>query len=309
MSTDLSKFHGVFVAFNSCYDAEGEIDTQKVKAFTRFLLDRGVNGLYVGGSTGEGLVQSADERKRVLEAVLQENAGQVTVIAHIGAITTKQSIELARHAEQAGADAISSIPPFYYRISEQGVAKHWNAITASTDLPFIIYHIPATTGFALTPSLLKEMVKNEKVIGVKITSPSPYELQQFKAIGGDQFLMFNGPDEQYLAGRVMGASAGIGGTYGIMPELFVQLERFYQAGDLSSAQKIQFQINDIITDLLSLPIYSAMKELLKLRGVDCGSVRAPLEEVPDDQMPQLAAIYAKLMGYIGQYAPAATPQA
>ncbi|MFK7692482.1 dihydrodipicolinate synthase family protein [Paenibacillus sp. HJGM_3] len=307
--TNEKKFHGVIVAFNSCYNDEGEVDPQRAKAYTRFLLDRGVNGLYVGGSTGEGMLQSADERKRVLEAVLEENAGQGTVIAHIGAITTKESVELARHAELAGADAISSVPPYYYRVSEQGAAKHWNAILAATSLPFIIYHIPATTGFALTPSLLRQMVQNDQVIGVKITSPSPYELQQFKAIGGERFHMFNGPDEQYLAGRVMGASAGIGGTYGAMPELFVQLERSYVAGDLAQAQKVQFQINDIIADLLALPVYSAMKELLKRRGVHCGSVRAPLEEVNDSHKPQLDALYRKLMGYIAEYAPDTAAQA
>ncbi|WP_284639284.1 dihydrodipicolinate synthase family protein [Paenibacillus silviterrae] len=292
---DVNKFRGVHVAMNSCYTSDGEISQNAVKQLTRFLIDRGVNGIYVGGSTGEGMLQSVDERKRVLEAALEEARGQITVIAHIGAINTRDSIELAKHAELVGADAISAVPPFYYKHSDKAVRKHWTVIIDSTELPFIIYQIPATTGFSLTTGLLRELIANPKLIGIKISSASTYELERFKAIGGNGFLMFNGPDEQYLAGRIMGADSGIGGTYGVMPELFVRMEGHYRAGSIAQAQHLQITINDIITDLLSLPIHSALKELLRLRGVDCGSVRAPLEEITDAQQPIVADIHRKII--------------
>lgn len=296
MSTyDLTKYAGVFVAMNSCYDEFGEVSPSAAKKLTRFLLDKGVNGLYVGGSTGEGLIQSVEERKRMLEAVLEEARGKAVVIAHIGAVNTRDSVELARHAEQAGADALSSVAPFYYRVSDKAVKQHWNAMIDSTELPFIIYHIPSTTGFSLSPSLLQEMKQNPKVIGVKITTSSTYELQQFKAIGGERFVVFNGPDEQFLAGRIMGANAGIGGTYGVMPELFVTLERHIRAGRLEEAQALQIEINDIITRLLELPVYGALKELIKRRGIDCGAVRAPLENVTGEHEQQLDALYNRIM--------------
>ncbi|NHN32760.1 dihydrodipicolinate synthase family protein [Paenibacillus agricola] len=297
----LSKYSGIIPAMTSCYNAAGEIDITATRKMTRFLIDKGVNGLYIGGSSGEGLIQSVDERKQMLEAVLEEANGEIVIIGHIGAINTKDSIELAIHAEQAGADAISAVPPFYYRCSDNGVQRHWNAIMESCSLPFIIYHIPSTTGFSLTPVLLREMIKNPQVIGVKISTSSSYELQQFKAIGGKDFLIFNGPDEQFIAGRIMGASAGIGGTYGVMPELFVKLEQLFRERRLEEATLLQGKINDIITLLLALPIHGALKEIIKLRGIDCGGVRAPLEMVSADQQQAIIHIHQKIMSYIQEY--------
>lgn len=292
---DRNRLKGVIVAMNSCYDAEGNISLSAVRALTRYLLDRGVDGLYVGGSTGEGFLQNLDERKQVLEAVIEENAGQAAVIAQVGALSTRDSVELARHAAQAGADALSAVSPFYYHFNEESVGRHWKAIMDSAALPFIIYHIPSATGFSLTPSFLREMAQHPQVAGVKITTASTYELQQFKAIGGDDFLLFNGPDEQFLAGRVMGADAGIGGTYGAMPELFVTLERHYRAGRLEEARRLQFRINDIIAELLKLPIYAALKELIRLRGVDCGTPRAPLPGLTAAHEPAIKALYEQVM--------------
>jgi len=304
-SYDLDKFKGVTVAINSCYDNNGQIHQEAVKRLIRFLIRKGVNGVYVCGSTGEGLLQSVAERKQVLEAVIAENQGEIAVIAHIGAMTTQDSIELATHAERVGADAISAVPPFYYRHSEEAVQKHWTAIVDSTGLPFIIYHIPATTGFMLTTGLLRRMMDNPKVIGVKVSVASTFELERFKAASAKDFLIFNGPDEQYLAGRVMGADGGIGGTYGCMPELFVSLEQYYVSGMMKEAQHLQTLINHIISDLLSLPTHSALKEIMRLRGMDCGTVRAPMEEVQESQTPLVRKIHEKIMQAIGELVPVA----
>ncbi|MCU6713235.1 dihydrodipicolinate synthase family protein [Paenibacillus sp. J5C_2022] len=298
------RFKGVIVAMNSCYDAHGEVNTEAAKALARFLISKGVNGLYVGGSTGEGLLQSIEERQAILEAVIEAVGGAASVIAHVGALNTRDSIKLAIHAESAGADALSAVAPFYYGYNPDSVGKHWSSIADSTSLPFIIYHIPSTTGFSLTTNLLRELKRNPKIIGVKTTSPSSYELQQFKTVGGEDFLLFNGPDEQYLAGRIMGADAAIGGTYGIMPELFVRLEELYASGQLEQARNLQFRINDIITDLLQLPIYAALKELVRRRGIDCGEVRAPLPTLNQEHMPLVEAVYEKVMSAIAQLTPA-----
>lgn len=302
-SLDLGKFKGVIVAIQSCYDDKGEVQPEAVQRMVRFLIDKGVNGVYVCGSTGEGLLQSVEERKRVLEAVIAESKGEVAVIAHIGAMNTRDSIELAIHAEHVGADAISAVPPFYYRHSENAVHKHWMDIISSTELPFIMYHIPATTGFNLTLDLLRRMIVNPKVIGVKVSVGSTYELERFKRVGGNDFLIFNGPDEQYLAGRIMGADGGIGGTYGCMPELFVRLEQYYVSGMITEAQHLQTLINDIISDLLSLPTHSALKEIMRLRGIDCGTVRAPLEEIHESQAPPVRQIHEKIMQTIRELVP------
>ena len=223
MGKELEKFKGIFMAMYSAYDDNGNVDKERVKKLARYYADKKVKGLYVGGSSGEGVLQSEEERKQVVEAVMEEVKGELTIIVHVGANSTPESVRLAQHAEKVGADAVSSIPAVYYRLSPQSVKAHWQAMIDSTNLPFIIYHIPQTTGFNLPISLFEEMAKQEKVIGIKCSSESTFELQQFKAVGGKDFLVFNGPDEQFVAGRAIGADAGIGGTYGVMPELFMKL--------------------------------------------------------------------------------------
>jgi N-acetylneuraminate lyase len=168
----------------------------------------------------------------------------------------------------------------------------------SCSLPFIIYHIPGATGFQLSTSFLRSMCEHPRLAGVKVTSFSSYELQQIKATGGDEFIVFNGPDQQYLAGRVMGATGGIGSTYGIMPELFLKIESCYVQQNIAEAQKWQIKVNEIITDIRALGLLGTIKEMIKLRGVDCGEPRRPLEPVKAGQYAELQRVFEKMMGYI-----------
>ncbi|TBL75243.1 dihydrodipicolinate synthase family protein [Paenibacillus thalictri] len=302
-NTDLTKFTGVHVAMNSCYDPAGRINPDAVCQLTEYLIQRGVQGVYVGGSTGEGLLQTVAERKLVLEHVAAQSGGRFTIIAHIGAMNTEDSMELARHAESLGVDAISSVPPFYYGYSESAVKHYWTSIMDSCSLPFIIYHIPGATGFQLTTPFLKTMLEHPRLAGAKVTSFSSYELQQIKATGGENFVVFNGPDQQYLAGRSMGADGGIGSTYGMMPELFLKIEACYVRGNMAEAQRWQAKVNEIITDVRALGLFGSIKEMIKLRGVDCGEPRRPLEPVKSGQYAELQRVYEKMMGFIEEAQP------
>ncbi|WP_136607760.1 dihydrodipicolinate synthase family protein [Paenibacillus dokdonensis] len=296
--SDIEKFKGIIVAFYACYNEEGDVDPVRVRKLARHYADKGVRGLYVGGSSGEGMLQTAAERKVVLEAVMEEVGSELTIIAHIGAASTRESVELARHAEAVGADAISAVPAIYYRLSPASVERHWQEMIDSTSLPFIIYHIPQTTGFNLSTDLLAKMAAQDKVIGVKISSESTFELQQFKAVGGPDFLVLNGPDEQYLAGRSIGADGGIGGTYGVMPELFLKVESCYREGKVEDAREWQFRINEIIKNLLSFPsLYGACKAVLKLQGVECGEPRLPLLPVSPADKGRIVLLQKQIHEY------------
>lgn len=245
------------------------------------------------------MLQSVEERKQMLEAVIAEVGDELTIIAHVGAPSTRDSVELAVHAELVGAHAVSAVPAIYYRLSPDSVESHWQAIIDSISLPFIIYHIPQTTGFQLSKSLLVKMAAQDKVIGVKISAESTFELQQFKAAGGNDFLVLNGPDEQYLAGRSIGADGGIGGTYGVMPELFLKVEQCYGQGDMAEAQKWQFIINDLIVELLSFPsLYGACKAILSLRGFETGQPRMPLLPIKASDQDRVEALNNRILEYI-----------
>ena len=218
---------------------------------------------------------------------MEEVGKELTIIVHVGANSTPESVRLAQHAAKMGADAVSSIPAVYYRLSPASVKAHWQAMIDSTDLPFIIYHIPQTTGFNLPISLFEEMAKQEKVIGIKCSSESTFELQQFKAVGGKDFLVFNGPDEQFVAGRAIGADAGIGGTYGVMPELFMKLNEYMNNQEINKARELQNEVNEIIKGLLSVgSLYGACKYILHLRGVETGAPRLPMLPITDEAVKE-----------------------
>ncbi len=288
MKYDLEKFKGIFIAMYSAYDENGNVDVKRVKNLARHYADKKVKGLYVGGSSGEGVLQNEEERKKVLEAVMEEVGNELTIIVHVGANSTPESVRLAQHAEKMGADAVSSIPAVYYRLSPESVKVHWQAMIDSTDLPFIIYHIPQTTGFNLPISLFQEMAEQEKVIGIKCSSESTFELQQFKDLGGKDFLVFNGPDEQFVAGRAIGADGGIGGTYGVMPELFMALDKYMNEGEVKKARELQNEVNKIIKVLLSVgSLYGATKYIMSLRGVETGSPRLPLLPITDESTKEM----------------------
>lgn len=290
---DITKYQGIIPAFYACYDEKGGISTEGARALTRHLISKGVKGVYVGGSSGECIYQHVDERKKVLEAVMEEAKGKLTVIAHVGCNNTADSVELAAHAQSAGADAIASIPPIYFRLPEYAIAEYWNAMSAAApELDFIIYNIPQLAGTALSMNLLKEMLKNPNVVAVKNSSMPTQDIQMFKAEGikerGENgFLVFNGPDEQFVAGRAIGAEGGIGGTYAVMPELFVKMDRLIRGNNVTEAMKLQYRVNEIIYKMCEAKgnLYAVQKEILKrMYGLELGGVRLPLAPLaPEDE--------------------------
>ncbi|XCY62477.1 dihydrodipicolinate synthase family protein [Streptococcus iniae] len=223
----LDNYKGIIPAFYACYDAEGNINPEAVRALTQYYIDKGVKGLYLNGSSGECIYQSVEDRKCVLENVMAVVAGKLTIINHVACNNTKDSIELAKHSEELGVDAIAAIPLFisvFLNMLLQLIGMPFQLTRPNTD--FIIYNIPQLAGTVLTSSLYQEMLKNDRVIGVKNSSMPVQDIQNFCSIGGKDHIVFNGPDEQFLAGRLMGAEAGIGGTYGAMPELFLTLDNY-----------------------------------------------------------------------------------
>ncbi len=283
-----AKYKGIFPAFYACYDNDGNISTQATKDFVEYLIGKGVAGLYVGGSSGECIYLSVEERKQTLEAVMEVAKGRIAIIAHVACNNTKDSQELARHAESLGVDAIAAIPPIYFRLPERAIAKYWNDISAAApNTDFVIYNIPQLAGVALTLSLFDEMLKNPRVIGVKNSSMPIQDIQMFKrqaAINNKEVVVFNGPDEQFIGGRIIGADGGIGGTYGVMPELFVKLNSLIESGDFENAGKLQDDIDEVIYTMCSANgnMYAVAKAALKkLSGIDLGGVREPLLNLAD----------------------------
>ena len=185
---DITKYQGIIPAFYACYEEDGSISTERTKALAEHLLKKGVKGVYVGGSSGECIYQSKEERKAVLEAVMETVKGKMTVIAHVACNNTEDSCELAAHAESLGVDAVASIPPIYFHLPEHAIAQYWNDISAAApNTDFVIYNIPQLAGVALTMPLFREMCKNPRVAAVKNSSMPVQDIQMFKMDGGEDF--------------------------------------------------------------------------------------------------------------------------
>ncbi len=303
---DIKKYQGVIPAFYACYDEKGDISPEGVRALVKHLAEKGVRGLYVGGSSGECIYQSVAERKLVLENVMAEakNHG-LTIIAHVACNNTKDSQELAAHAESLGVDAIASIPPIYFHLPDHAIAAYWNAMSAAApNTDFIIYNIPQLAGVALNLGLLNEMRKNPRVVGVKNSSMPTQDIQMWKDAGGEDFVVFNGPDEQFISGLAMGATGGIGGTYAVMPELYIKIWDLFQEGKMAEAAQIQNECCRIIYAMCACHgnLYAVMKEIIKKQyGLDMGGVRAPLANLIDADMEKVEACGQMIRAAIAKY--------
>lgn len=298
----LEKYRGIIPAFYACYDEEGNVSPERVRVLTQYFINKGVKGVYVNGSSGECIYQGVEERKTIIENVMAVAKGKLTVINHVACNNTRDSAELAKHSESVGVDAIASIPPIYFRLPEYSIAAYWNTISeAAPNTDFVIYNIPQLAGTALTMSLFDEMMKNPRVVAVKNSSMPTQDIQMFKAAGKaakGEFIVFNGSDEQFVAGRAIGADGGIGGTYGVMPELFLKLNELLVSSEREKATELQYAINEIIYKMCSshANMYAVAKEILRVNEkLDIGGVRLPLENLQeaDKAIAKEAAVMVK----------------
>lgn len=192
-----------------------------------------------------------------------------------------------------GVDAVASIPPIYFHLPEHAIAQYWNDISAAApNTDFVIYNIPQLAGTALTMGLFQEMLKNPRVIAVKNSSMSVQDIQMFKTTGTakrGEFIVFNGPDEQFISGRMIGADGGIGGTYAAMPELFLAADKAFREGRCEDALILQNKINEIIYAMCMCHgnLYAVMKEILRRKGLNIGRVRKPLPDIIDEDNAQI----------------------
>jgi len=290
-----NKLHGIFPALITPFDEEGKVNEKSLQELVRMNITKGVNGFYVGGSTAEAFLLTLEERKIILEIVAAECKGQYPIISHIGCISTDQAIELAKHAEKVGVDAISSIPPFYYKFSWEEIKSYYTDILNNVDLPMIVYNFPAASGVDLSSGAARVLFEDERIIGVKHTSMDLYQLDRLKHIS-QRLVVFNGHDEVFLAGISMGADGAIGSTYNCMADKFVKIYTLYKEGRMQEARALQTAANDVIEVLLQVGLFAGIKYILSLQGIDCGQSRRPFKPLTEAEKERIRNIYNKLYG-------------
>ncbi len=271
----LNEIGGVIPALMTTFDEHEEFDEKRMRALVDFLIKKGVNGLYLTGSTGEGFLMTPEERKRVVEVVADQTAGRVPLISHVGAIGTKVSIDLAVHAEKTGVDAISSVPPFYWPFNSESIFNYYKDITGSTALPMIVYNISLAglVGF----DQVKRFASIEGVKGVKYTATSHFEIMRLKEEIGTDFKIYSGCDEMAISGFSFGADGIIGSYYNLMPEIFIEISDTMKNQDLQKAEELQRMANVIIMHTNQKNNIGVMKRALSWMGVDAGYCRRPFK--------------------------------
>ncbi|MCM8820830.1 MAG: dihydrodipicolinate synthase family protein [Candidatus Omnitrophica bacterium] len=273
------NFYGVYAALLTPFNERGNVCERRLKKLVKFLISKGVDGLYICGGSGEGPSMDVDERKYVVEAVKEEADNKVRLIVHIGgALNTKNAIELARHSEKMKMDAISSIPPIYYRIGFKEVYNYYKAVAESTSLPFFIYYIPATTGITLSNDQIIKFLEIENIIGLKYTYPDMYLLQDLLIKAEGKWIAFTGPDELFLPALTMGIVGCIGSTQNVLPDIFVEIYKSFKEGDIKKAMELQKKITVAVSLLKKYDGITSWKAALKFRGIDAGYGRSPLRE-------------------------------
>lgn len=275
-----SQIGGVIPALVTPFDQDENFDAVRMAACVDFLVDRGIDGLYLTGSTGEAFLMSPDERKAAVDAVCTAVAGRVPVIVHVGAIGTRVSADLARHAAVAGADAVSSVPPFYYTLGQDQILSYYARVTAATDLPMFAYNIPLAGVMGL--DLIKKIAAIPGVAGIKYTAQTHFEIMRLKAEVGPEFRIYSGSDEMAMSGLAFGADGLIGSFYNLIPEVFLALRAAMAAGDLARAQDLQATANAIIFFALPRNMFQVLKRGMAWQGCDAGYCRSPIGGSVDD---------------------------
>jgi N-acetylneuraminate lyase len=278
---------GILSALITPYDAAGAVDMARLAELVPFQLSQGIDGFYVGGSTGEAFLQTVEERIGVLQAVARAASGRCQLIAHVGAIATQDSLRMGRAAAEAGYDAISAIPPFYYDFSRAELMAHYERLIAEVPLPLIVYNFGGKVG-RLTAEDLLRLLDRPEVAGIKHTSQDLYLLERFKRHRPDA-IIFNGYDEVCLAGLAMGADGAIGTTYNVMGHLFVALQEAFEAGGMAEALALQTRANRVIDVLIDVGVFPGVKGMLKLMGQDCGVCRPPFRTLEAADWEKLQA--------------------
>lgn len=272
---DKNKFKGVLPALLTPFDKDGNVNKASVEKLVKYNLKKGVNGFYVGGSTGEGLLLTKEERIDLFNYTAEANEGKSTLIAHVGTIATKHAIEMAKAAEKAGYDAISAVAPYYYKFGTAAIKEYYFDIASSVNIPMIIYNFPGANGFSLDKETAEEMfAANDKFIGIKHTTSDMFALQQFKTMKANP-VVYNGFDEMFVAGLGMGADGGIGSTYNFMAEKFIAIYNAFKSNNVEEAMRIQNEANEIISVLIKYGVFASEKYVLDCLGIDMGPCRKP----------------------------------
>ena len=288
----MNKIKGIIPAMVTPFDEKENLDEQRTRAIVRFLKEEKVDGLYLTGSTGESFVMTPDERKALVEIVAEEAGGELPFIVHVGAIGTKVTIDLARHAEACGATAVSSVPPFYWKFSEKSIVRYYEELADAVRIPTLMYNI-ALAGI-MNYSTIRRISQIPNIKGIKYTAQTQFEMMRMREEFGEDFIIYSGTDEMAMSGLSFGADGMIGTFFNVLPDLFQALYQASLKKDLAAMQEMQSLANAVIFTTLEQDMIPTVKRMMSWIGVDAGYARSPFTRYSAEEEAAIRATYLKL---------------
>jgi len=280
-------FKGLIPALLTPFTAQGKLNEEMLVDLIEYDLGLGVDGFYLCGSTGEGLLLSEDERNHLAKIAVSAVRGRVPVIVHVGHTSSLAAQRLASAARKLGAEAVASIPPFYYYYGPEEITAYYRGLKEASGLPLYFYNIPALINTSLDVDLARKLFESGTIQGMKYTHHDVLTLQAIMEACEGRLNVFSGPDEKLLQFLLMGVDGGIGTTYNCMPKLFLALYQAWKDGSIERAQVLQTQANRIINVMTRFSIIPALKAVMRFTGRDCGDPRGPFLPLDEDQQNSL----------------------
>lgn len=285
------QLQGILPALITPLNDDGALNVRSLEKLLARLYAADVHGVYLCGSTGEGMLQTAAQRQRLTEVAVANSPPGKQIIVHVGANTTAEAIELSRHAARAGAHAISSLPPLVGGYSFAEIKAFYEQLAAASDLPLLLYYFPEVAPALKTAEQVLELAHLPNVAGLKFTDYDLWTMMRLKEQGAT---IFYGRDEMLTAGLLFGAEGGIGSFYNVIPQLFMNIWYEHLENHHDAALGSQELVNEFIRITLRYPLFPALKTMLGWADIDCGPCLAPRRAFLTER--EAAALRAELQG-------------
>lgn len=280
------KFCGIMPALVTPLNDDESVRVEAIKPLIDYLCEKGADGFYVGGATGEGLALKTEERMILAEEAKKAIGGRVPMIVQVAAGDYNDAILLAKHAESIGADAISATPPMFFQYDKDDVYNYYKRLAESVHIPMMAYYNPST-GFNFDAKYAARLFEIENVTAIKWTSSNYYEMIKLKDITHGEMNILNGPDEMLLMGLNAGADGGIGSTYNYMLDYIKSVYNCFKSGDIEGAKSWQMRVDRIINVLLNYKVVPASKVVLEEMGFKVGNATFPMTRYTDAEKAKM----------------------
>ena len=276
------KFEGILPALVTPLTADERINVPVLKELLEYFIEKGADGFYIGGATGEGLSLRAEERMVLAEESIAAVGGRKPCIVQVAAADFNDALALAKQAEAVGADAISATPPLFFQYDEDDVYCYYKKLADAVHIPVMIYYNMAA-GFPISAKFAARMFEVDNITAIKWTCPDYFEMIRLKDLTNGEMNIINGPDQMLLMGLAAGADGGIGTTYNFMLEYYQAIYRAFREGDLSAAQREQSRVDQMIDALRKYTLIPATKAIMEGLGFAVGDATFPMKRYSETE--------------------------